>query len=92
MDIHTLILVVGVITLILSVVILFQTRRDHYEISDLASDVCKVDCLNRGLGRKFCLDERNISKCIANLVKTAGTPPPDTSFSDEETVRRVVGD
>lgn len=91
MDTHTWLVIVCTATLIVVLILLFRSKKDTYEITDLASDVCKIDCMNRGYGRTICLDAKYLSNCISNLTQFVGTPPSGTSFSNMEIRQIDVG-
>jgi protoheme ferro-lyase len=57
---------------------------DHYEIEELAHDVCQKKCLNQGLGYQRCSNSEVLGKCISKMKGLVGNPPEDTTLNPVE--------
>lgn len=60
-------------------------RKDKYEIIDIAHDVCKIGCIDRGYPNEYCFnnDSPFMDRCTKDMINTIG-PLPKTGVHLED--------
>lgn len=75
----------SVILITLLVIIMNIRKKDNYQIIDVVKDVCKKECLDRGITYKDCNTSTNnkfMNNCQAYMVNLIGPLPSNVHLAD----------